>query len=59
MAYSVEIVVPRIVDIEQFNVTAKAIFYKIGLNSRKINSLISIRDVLLPKLMSSKIRITQ
>lgn len=59
MAYSVEIVVPKIKYIDKFNTLIKAAFNKVNLNQKQIETLTKIRDVLLPQLMSGKLRITE
>lgn len=59
MAYSVEVVIPEISYIDQFNTVTKVIFNKVNLNQRQIQTLTKTRDVLLPQLMSGKLRITE
>jgi type I restriction enzyme, S subunit len=59
MAYSVEIIVPEISHINRFNTVIEAVFNKINLNQRQIQTLTKTRDALLPKLMSGQLRITQ
>ncbi len=59
MAYSVEIVIPGITYIDKFNMVTKAIFDKLNLNQRQIKTLTKTRDLLLPQLMSGKLRITE
>ena len=52
------ILLPNKLEIEKFEKIASLIYRKILLQSRQIRTLIQIRDVLLPKLMSGQIRIS-
>jgi type I restriction enzyme S subunit len=57
MAYSIEIAIPEITFIDKFNEFSRDVFNKIDLNQREIQTLTKIRDILLPKLMSGKLRV--
>lgn len=59
MAYSIEIAIPEIKLIENFNAFAKSTFNKMNLNQRQIESLTKTRDALLPKLMSGQLRLPE
>ena len=54
---NMEIIIPPIELIKKFQTTAKPIDDKIIANETQINTLENLRDTLLPKLMSGKIRI--
>jgi len=43
---------------DKFNEIVKPIFKKINSNTRQINILEKLRDILLPKLMSGEVRVT-
>ena len=59
MAYSIEIVIPKINQINEFNTFAKSVFNKMNLNQQQIQTLTQTRDRLLPKLMSGQLRIPE
>lgn len=57
MAYSVDLVIPTIELINEYNFISKTIFNKTSNNSKQIQSLTKTRDTLLPKLMSGQLRV--
>lgn len=54
---SIEIIKPPIFIIEKFELMIKPIFNKIKTNQEQILTLTSLRDTLLPKLMSGKLKV--
>ena len=52
-----ELLIPEINILNNFNIATKNLFNKIYLNSEEIISLQKTRDLLLPKLMTGKIRV--
>ncbi len=56
---SQELSIPEVKVMERWHSIAKPIFDKIMVNYEQIQTLTQIRDVLLPKLMSGKLRITK
>lgn len=54
---SIKIILPSKDMIEKFNASVKCMFEKIIRNVEECNKLITLRDTLLPKLMSGKIRV--
>ena len=54
-AYAQDIIIPKIVEINNFNSEAKHLFDLIDNNEGEIKSLTQIRDTLLPKLRSGEI----
>jgi type I restriction enzyme, S subunit len=59
MAYSVDLVIPPIEQINKYNFIAKAIFNKVSNNTNQIQTLTKTRDTLLPKLMSGQLRVNE
>ena len=59
MAYSVELVIPIIEQINEYNLIAKTVFDKVSNNSNQIQVLTKTRDALLPKLMSGQLRVKE
>lgn len=55
--YLIDLIVPSLNIIEQFNNVANAIFKKIKNNTAQIQTLSKTRDTLLPKLMSGETRV--
>jgi type I restriction enzyme, S subunit len=59
MAYSVDLVIPIIERINEYNSIAETIFNKVSNNSNQIQTLTKTRDALLPKLMSGQLRVNE
>jgi len=57
LIYNTEIVVPPIEQLQKFNKLAKDIYNKIFANELEIETLTSLRDSLLPKLMKGEINV--
>ncbi len=57
LALGLEEIIPELGLIKKFSVIIKPIFNKIYLNSVQIQTLTRLRDTLLPKLMSGKLRV--
>lgn len=57
-AYAIEIVIPEVETINYFHKVIEPIFSKIKLNNFQIQTLSNIRDSLIPKLMTGKIRVS-
>jgi len=58
MFSDISIILPSELIILRFHETAKCLFRRILLNQSEMNTLISLRDTLLPKLMSGELRVT-
>ena len=54
---SLEIVIPSVNVLENFEINMKSIYKKITNNNQEIQTLTKTRDILLPKLMSGQIRV--
>ncbi len=52
-----EILIPSIKKMEEFTLISNSVFNKIWINNSQIQTLKKTRDVLLPKLMSGKVRV--
>ncbi len=56
---NIEIVIPDLLTLDKFNETVESFNLKVINNEQQIQTLYKTRDVLLPKLMSGKLRINQ
>ncbi len=54
---SIKFSLPRDIDIDSFNIEVEELFEKIFSNQKQIRTLESLRNTLLPKLMSGEIRV--
>ena len=59
MAYSVELVIPIIEQINEYNLIAKTVSDKVSNNSNQIQVLTKTRDGILPKLMSGQLHVKE
>lgn len=59
MAYSVDVMIPKIKIISLFNSSIQCLFLKRANNNNQIQTLTKTRDLLLPKLMSGEIRVRE
>jgi type I restriction enzyme S subunit len=57
LAYSMELALPDIEVIKEYNITVKPLFLKMKCNNSQIQTLSKLRDLLLPKLMKGEIRV--
>lgn len=57
LAHGIQLTIPPIFLIEKFNQQVKPLFKKLNINQIQIQTLESLRDTLLPKLMSGEVRI--
>lgn len=57
--HKIDVIIPPLFNINKFSAIAKDIFELIDSNEKEIQSLINIRDSLLPKLMKGEIEIKQ
>jgi len=53
----IEILVPELKSVQEFEITVNAIDYKILENANQIRTLAHLRDTLLPKLMSGAVKV--
>ena len=54
---SIELITPAKDTVEEFNDRVFSVYNKLLLNQRQIRTLSHLRDTLLPKLMSGKVRV--
>jgi type I restriction enzyme S subunit len=57
MAHGIQLSIPPIHLIEKFNQQIKPLFKKLNVNKKQIQTLETLRDNLLPKLMSGEVRV--